>query len=155
LAGVEYGENELQFSRLHNKMVNIWAHLHPLEGGEETCNLGDYTLIHSKEEVVLVLKEGLGEAQKLMRTLNMAPSNTARQKQWFKVPWKVEAADVKSFIYTHTVTPEDGDDGDFEVLWVTIEQTLVSEESRELAAMDYTTNGEDAGNDVDEARNVI
>jgi hypothetical protein len=31
LSKVEYGENGLQFGRVHNKMSNIWAKLHPLE----------------------------------------------------------------------------------------------------------------------------
>ena len=30
LSSVEYGENGLQFGRVHNKVENIWSNLHPL-----------------------------------------------------------------------------------------------------------------------------
>jgi hypothetical protein len=55
-------------------MENGWEHLHPLEAHECRVDLGNYTLIASNENVLLALKEGLMEAQALLRVLNMAPS---------------------------------------------------------------------------------
>ena len=80
LSGIEYSENGLQFGRVHNKMENVWEHLHPLEAHESRVDLGNYTLIASDEDVVLALKEGLMEAQAMLRVLNMAPSSQCRKK---------------------------------------------------------------------------
>ena len=33
LATIKYVENGLKFGRLHNKMTNVWADLHPLQEG--------------------------------------------------------------------------------------------------------------------------
>lgn len=52
LSAIEYGENGLKFNKVHNKMENIWAKLHPLKEGETPCNLGDYTKIPTNAEVV-------------------------------------------------------------------------------------------------------
>ena len=80
LSGIEYGENGLKFGRMHKKMTNIWAQLHPLGDGEDPCDLGDYSSIAFDANVVAALKEGLKEAQKVLRVLNMAPSVHAREK---------------------------------------------------------------------------
>ena len=89
LVAIEYGENGLKFPRAHNKQKNIWADMHPLAEGEQCGNLADYSLIGSDEDVVLALKDGLKEAQAMIRTLNMAPLSVARNKQWFLEPWVV------------------------------------------------------------------
>jgi hypothetical protein len=39
LSTVEYGKNGLKFGRLHNKMKNVWADLHPLNDGDEPADL--------------------------------------------------------------------------------------------------------------------
>jgi len=65
LAGIEYGENGLQFGRVHNKMKNVWANLHPLVKGEQSCDIGNYSGIASDGEVILALQERLKDAQKI------------------------------------------------------------------------------------------
>jgi hypothetical protein len=82
LSEVEYDENGSQFGRVHNKMTNIWAKLHPLESRELKADLGDYTLVGTDDLLVEAMKEGLLEAQKMLRSLNMAPSAVAKQKKW-------------------------------------------------------------------------
>ena len=69
-------------------MENIWAKLHPLKEGETPCDLGDYLEIPTNNEVVLALKEGLIETQRLLWHLNMAPSVHAKAnlKVWFNKP---------------------------------------------------------------------
>ena len=78
-------------------MENVWAKLHPLQEGEMACDLGDYSEIPTTADVVLTLKEGLTEAQHLLRHLNMALSIHTRPnlKVWFNRPWKLERADKK------------------------------------------------------------
>jgi hypothetical protein len=100
LAAIEYGENGLKFPRAHNKQKNIWADMHPLAEGEVPAVLDDYSLIKSDEDVVLALKEGLKEAQAMIRTLNMAPSVVARNKKWYLEPWVVEQGDPKFLSYS-------------------------------------------------------
>jgi hypothetical protein len=58
-------------------MENVWARLHPLGENKIPCDLGDYSKV-SCEDVVAALKEGLKEAQKMPRALNMVPSTVAR-----------------------------------------------------------------------------
>ena len=79
----KWSENGLQFGKVHNKMENVWEHLRPLHAHENRVDLGNYTLIASNEDVVLALKEGLMEAQSMLRVLNMAPSAQCRIKEWF------------------------------------------------------------------------
>lgn len=79
LFGIEYGENGLAFGRVHNKMENVWESLHPLEEGEARCNLAYHSEIATDVDVILALKEGLKEAQKIIRIINMAPSNVCKK----------------------------------------------------------------------------
>lgn len=58
LSGIEYGENGLKFGRMHKKMTNMWAQLHPLGDGEDPRDLGDYSSIASDANVVAALKVG-------------------------------------------------------------------------------------------------
>jgi len=74
LSAVEYAKNGLKFNKQHNKMENVWAKLHPLQEGESPCDLGDYSEIPTTADVVEALKEGLVEAQRLLKHLNMVPS---------------------------------------------------------------------------------
>jgi hypothetical protein len=122
LAKVEYGSDGLKFARVHNKQANVWADLHPLAVEEFPANLGDYSLVSTDESIVEALKEGLQEAQRLLRSLNMAPSTYARNKKWFLEPWSVEKVDTKHFTYIPTKTPTAGEDGDCEVLRQTLEE---------------------------------
>ena len=116
LSGIEYSENGLQFGKVHNKMENIWEHLHPLQAHENKADLGNYTLIASNEDVVLALKEGLMEAQTMLRVLNMAPSAQCRIIQWFLTPWFIEQRDPKHMAYMKSKNAIPGEDGDSEVL---------------------------------------
>ena len=93
LLGIEYGENGRKFGCMHKKMTIMWAQLHPLDDGEDPCDLGDYSSIASDADVVAALKEGSKEAQKVLRVLNMAPSVHAREKEWFLKPWNLERLD--------------------------------------------------------------
>jgi hypothetical protein len=61
-------------------------------------------------------KEGLCEAQSLLRSLNMAPSTIARNKTWFLQPWLFETADKYHWAYVPAQKPTPGEDGDGEVL---------------------------------------
>ena len=117
LSQIEYGENGMKFGRMHNKMNNIWAKMHQLQENESAANLGDYSAVHSNEEVVSALK-GLKDAQRMQNSLNMAPNShaPASKKVWFEKPWMVERADKQSFAYTPTSKPIRGEDGDMEVL---------------------------------------
>ena len=99
-------------------MVNIWDKLHPLVEGEMPCDLADYNSSQAKEDIIVPFKEGLKEAQSLLRILNMAPSTIARLKQWFHIPWVLEKSDTKSFAYMPLGAPIAGKDGDSEVLRV-------------------------------------
>ena len=116
LAGIEFGENGLQFGRMHNKMKNVWADLHPLVEGEQSCDLGNYSGIASDGEVILALQEGLKEAQKILRSLSMAPSSVVRKKDWFLAPWKEEKHDPKHLVAVQSKRMVAGEDGDGEVL---------------------------------------
>ena len=116
LSEIEYSENGLQFGRVHNKMENVWEHLHPLEAHESRVDLGNYTQIASNEDVVLALKEGLMEAQVMLRVLNMAPSAQCRSKVWFLTPWIIEQGDPKHMAYVKSKNAIIGEDGDSEVL---------------------------------------
>jgi hypothetical protein len=83
LSGIEYGENGLKFGRMHKKMTNMWAQLHPLDDGEDPCDLGDYSSIAYDADVVVAMREGLKKTQTMLRVLNMAPSVHAREKNGF------------------------------------------------------------------------
>jgi hypothetical protein len=119
---VEYGSNGLKFARVHNKQANVWADLHPLAVGESPTNLGDYRLVSTDKNIVEALKEGLQEAQRLLRFLNMAPSTYARNKKWFLEPWSLKKMDTRHFAYIPTKTSTAGEDGDCEVLRQTLEE---------------------------------
>lgn len=71
LSRFEYSENNLQFERVHNKIENIWEHLHPLEAHESRVDLGNYILIASDKDVVLALKKKLMKAQAILWVFNM------------------------------------------------------------------------------------
>lgn len=71
LFGIKYNENGLQFGRVHNKMENVWKHLHPLESHESKVDLENFMLIASDEDVVLALIKGQIEAQAMLRVFNM------------------------------------------------------------------------------------
>jgi hypothetical protein len=45
LVAIEYGDNGLQFRRIHNKMENVWADLHLLQEGEFIVNLTYYNIV--------------------------------------------------------------------------------------------------------------
>jgi hypothetical protein len=81
LTAIEYGDNGLQFARVHNKQQNIWYELRPLPEGQEKSNLADYSELTIDDEIILALKEGLKEAQGLLWILNMAPSIVACEKR--------------------------------------------------------------------------
>lgn len=102
LWGIEYGKNGLKFGRMHKKMTNMSAQLHPLGDGEEPCNFGDYSSIASDAHVVAALKEGLKEAQKVLWVLNLAPSVHPREKEWFLKPWNLDQLDPKHLAYKPT-----------------------------------------------------
>lgn len=116
LSSVEYGENGVQFGRVHNKVENIWATLHPLLEGETPADLGDYSLIATDFDVIAALKEGLKIAQDMLRVLNMAPPNQASPaaKLWFRSPWEVEKLDSKHLAYQPSAMLQPGTDGDAE-----------------------------------------
>ena len=112
LARIEYRDNGLKINRHYNKQKNIWASLHSLVDGEIPANLGDYLGVMADRDLVVALKEGLKEAQGVLRVVNMAPSSVASDKTWFQNPWMVEVADVKHWAYTPPKTPTPGEDGD-------------------------------------------
>ena len=118
LSQIEYGGNGLKFERAHNKMNNIWAKLHKLEGDEVEPNLGDYSAVSTDEQVITALKEGLKEAQRMINSLNMAPNPqaSAKNKIWFDKPWVAEMSDNQSFAFVVGSKPVRGEDGDMEVL---------------------------------------
>lgn len=116
LSAIEYGDNGLKFDRVHNKQRNIWAELHPLEEGMSGPDLGDYSLINDDSKLIDALKEGLREAQSMIRILNMGPSSVAREKKWFMQPWLVESNDPKYWAYVPPKKATTGDDGDGEAL---------------------------------------
>ena len=118
LSAIEYGSNGIRFGRAHNKMTNIWAKLHKFEEDKVEPDLGDYTTVSSNREVVTALKEGLKEPQKMLNSLNMAPSPqaSAKNKVWFEKPWTVELADTTSFAFFAVTKPIRGEDGDMEVM---------------------------------------
>ena len=59
-------------------------------------------MIEYDEHVVVALKEGLKEAQAMIRVLNMAPSSqcTTKKKTWFYTPWLLEKSDPKHMAFT-------------------------------------------------------
>ena len=71
--------------------------MHPLDDGEDPCDLCDYSSIESDHDVVVALKEGSKEAQKVLRVLNVAPSVHAREKNMVFKTMKLEAAGSKAF----------------------------------------------------------
>jgi hypothetical protein len=116
LTTIEYKDNGLKFGRVHNKMKNVWADLHPLVEGEIVCNLSDYTEIATNDDVTTAMQEGLKEAQSMLRVLNMSPSIHCTNKVWFMTPWLVEKNDPHNFAYVPAKSPVRGEDGDGEVL---------------------------------------
>jgi hypothetical protein len=116
LAAIEYGDNGLKFNRIHNKQSNIWGELHPLREGKVAPDLDDYSKIKEDSDLILALKEGLKEAQSMLRGLNMAPSTVAREKKWFLEPWVLEGQDPKYWAFVPSRTPTAGDDGNGEAL---------------------------------------
>ena len=80
LSAIEYGTNELQFGRTHNKMENIWSKFHPLKDGEALADLEDHNAIGNDDMLVPALKEGFKEVQCMLQVLNMAPSAHASEK---------------------------------------------------------------------------
>jgi hypothetical protein len=161
LAAVEYGTNGLQFGHQHNKQSNIWSKLHPREAREILPDLGDYSLLATDALEVDALKEGLKETQKLLRSLNMAPSSVARNKKWFTEPWTVEKLDPKHFAYVPTKSPVPGEDGDCEVLRHALELEEFADAADE-ASRAVTKENEDVDDLLDaatvaeiEARDVI
>ena len=129
LTSTEYKNNGLKFGRVHNKMKNVWADLHPLAEGELACNLSDYTLIATDDDVIAALQEGLKEAQSMLRVLNMSPSIQCANKVWFMTPWLVEKADPQNFAYVPTKSPVRGEDGDGEVLRADLEENSLDHDS--------------------------
>ena len=61
----------------------MWAQLHPLGDGEDPCDLGDYSSIAFDVDVVIALKEGLKEVQKMLWVLKMPPLVHTREKNGF------------------------------------------------------------------------
>ena len=116
LAATEYKDNGLKFDKVHNKMKNVQAHLHPLREGESECNLGDYNGISTTADVVAALEEGLQLAQGMLRDLDMVPLAESSTNAWFLTPWLVKKADLESFVYVPDNTPMREEDGDGEVL---------------------------------------
>lgn len=55
----EYGPNNLQFGRAHNKQSNIGNELYYLEHEQSLAYLENYNALGTKNDFVLVLKEGL------------------------------------------------------------------------------------------------
>lgn len=140
LSAVEYAGNGLKFNKQHNKMENIWAKIHPLRADETPCDLGDYLEIPTNAEVVLALKEGLTEAQRLLRHLNMAPSVHARAnlKVWFNKPWELETTDEKFMKFKSTSKLVFGEDGDSEVIRHTLQQATSLEEEGDTVVPNQT-----------------
>lgn len=68
------------------------------------------------DSVIDALKQGLREAQRVLTSLNMAPSREARNRKWFVEPWTVEAQDKAHMGYVPPCRPILGEDGDGEVL---------------------------------------
>ena len=96
LATSEYDENILKFGRVHNKMECVWESLQPLAPGEVRCDLEDYNLVSTNDDVVSALKEGFKKAQKILHILNMAPSCS---KVLFHTPWILEKANSKHLAF--------------------------------------------------------
>jgi hypothetical protein len=121
LSEIEYSENGLQFGRVHNKMENVWEHLHPLKAHKSRVDLGNYILIASNEDVVLALKEELMEAQAMLRVLNITPFAQCCIKKWFFTPWIIEQEDPKHMACVKSKNAIIGEDGDSEVLHETLD----------------------------------
>jgi hypothetical protein len=110
-------------------MKNVWADLHPLVKGEVVCNLLDYTLIATDDDVATGLQKGLKEAQSMLRVLNMSPLVHCANKVWFMTPWLVGKEDPHKFAYVLTKSPVRGGDGDGEVLRANLETTALDHDS--------------------------
>lgn len=81
MAKLKYGENDLKFKKIYNKMENIWKKLHHLHLREARVDLGHYSSVATKEQVVGTFKEGLLQAQKIITSLNMAPLAIAKEEE--------------------------------------------------------------------------
>ena len=94
LADIKSQKNGVVFPRAHAKMKTVWKDLHPVpidEHGVRTIpvpNLADFAEIPYDHHLIGALKEGLNEAQKLLRVLDMAPSTycSASKAPLFKQP---------------------------------------------------------------------
>ena len=134
LSAIEYGENGLRFNKVHNKMENIWAKLHPLAEGESVCNLGDYSKVGTNAMVIEALQEGFVAAQRTLRGLNMAPTvhAAASRKVWFNKPWIIEGEDPRFMAYSPPARPVRGEDGDGEVMREAVTTSIDSGEEERL-----------------------
>ena len=117
LAAIEYENNGLKFDRVHNKQWNVWEDLHLLAERKTPPNLGGYLHISDDSNINNALKEGLKEAQLVLRILYMAPSTMARKKRWFLQPWSIEKQDPKHWLYVPPLKPIAREDRDVEVLF--------------------------------------
>jgi hypothetical protein len=99
-------------------------------------DLGDYSKIREDSDLVLALKEGLKEAQTMLRGLNMAPSSVAMEKRWFLEPWVLKGLDPKCWTFVQSKTPAPSDDGNGEAL----REALVA-----TAVLDFSTTQEGEG----------
>ena len=116
LTADEYKESGLKFGRVHNKMKNVWAQMHPLNAIETGCDLSDFALIAIDADVIATLQDSLREAQNMLTILNMAPPIDCANKSWFLTAWVLEKADSSSFAYAPAFSCVRGDDGDAKVL---------------------------------------
>lgn len=88
------------------------------------ANLGDYDLVSNDDMVVDALKEGLRNAQRMLRTLKMGMSPHAKNKKWFMHPWEMENVYAKHLAYQPSKNPTPCKDGDFEVLREQIQDAI-------------------------------
>lgn len=144
LSAMEYKDNGLKFDKVHNKMKNVWAQLHPLKPNEVECNLADYSLLSTSDNVIAALQEGLQLAQGMLEVLNMAPPVQCSNRTWFLTPWSVEKLDPHSFAYVPSSVPVSGEDGDAEVLCHDLEANTIDEGGEDLncdASIDGAEDG--------------
>ncbi|KAL3680514.1 hypothetical protein R1sor_023470 [Riccia sorocarpa] len=90
LTTLEYGEENLRFSKVQVKQQTIWSKLHPLGPGQIASNLADFDGLQSDIAIIEALKVGFSEAQDMLIQLNMAPHSRVRDQQWWNAPWVIE-----------------------------------------------------------------
>lgn len=83
LVTIECLEGGLMFPCWHNKHDIIWGKLQPLKDGVVRCDLANYRRYATNEVVEGASKEGLKQAQTLIRIFNMVPSTVPNNKSWF------------------------------------------------------------------------